>query len=133
MFYQDPQMMMYQRRLQQMQPYHANNFLKCRYAASQDEAKAAPTEMDGTPSLLYCPAERTVYVKYLDLNGMPVLDVYKRAQEQPKENIIAILEQRIAALEKRLEGVSVNVQSDAIHAHDAVKPKSDDADATAVR
>ena len=132
MFYQDPQMMMYQRRLQQMQ-YPTNSFLKCRYVASQDEAKAAPTEMDGTPNLLYCPAECTVYVKYLDLNGMPVLDIFKRTQEQPKENIIAVLEQRIAALEKRLEGVKINAQSDANYTHDADQPKSDDASAATVR
>ena len=140
----DPMQMMYQQRLQsmqqQIQPQMYGNMpmpsgLKGRLVTGRDEAKAAQIDLDGTPHYFDCPSEATIYKKSIGLDGMPIFEEYKRVipQAQPKESdIIAALQSRIEILERKLEGVYMNVQSNAIHANDAVG-QSDANVSTAVR
>ena len=140
-----PMQMLYQQRLQsmqqQIQPQMYGNMpmpsgLKGRIVTGRDEAKAAQIDLDGTPHYFDCPSEATIYKKSIGLDGMPIFEEYKRVipQAQPKESdIIAALQSRIEILERKLEGVYMNVQSNAIHANDADQPKSDDASAATVR
>lgn len=140
----DPMQMMYQQRLrsmqQQIQPQAYGSMpmpsgLKGRLVTGRDEAKAAQIDLDGTPHYFDCPSEATIYKKSIGLDGMPIFEEYKRviSQAQPKEgDIIAALQSRIEILERKLEGVQTNVQSNAIHANDAVG-QSDANVSTAVR
>ena len=148
--YPDPQMMMYQNRLRQMQAQYPQppiqppqmygnvqpSGLKGRIVMGIDEARAAQVDLDGTAHYFDCPSEATIYKKSIDLNGMPVFETYRRVspQAQPKQSdVIATLQTRVEQLEKRLEGMYVNVQSNAVNSNDAGKPESDGNDATAVR
>lgn len=148
--YPDPQMMMYQNRLQRMQAQYPqppiqppqmygnvqHGGLKGRVVMGIDEARAAQVDLDGTAHYFDCPSEATIYKKSIDLNGMPIFETYRRVspQNQPKQSdVIAALQTRVEQLEKRLEGVYANVQSYAVNANDAGKPESDGIDATAVR
>lgn len=138
----DPMQMMYQQRLQQMQaPYQQQQYglppqgLKGRIVTGMEEARAAQIDLDGTPHYFDCPSESTIYKKSIGLDGMPIFEEYKRVipQAQPKESdIIAALQSRIEILERKLEGVYMNVQSNAIHANDAVGQSDADV-STAVR
>lgn len=140
----DPMQMMYQQRLQSMQQQiqpqaygtmPMPSVLKGRLVTGRDEAKAAQIDLDGTPHYFDCPSESTIYKKSIGLDGMPVFEEYKRVipQAQPKESdIIAALQSRIEVLERKLEGVYMNVQSNATHANDAVG-QSDANVSTAVR
>lgn len=146
--YPDPTMAMYQNRLRSMQaqyqpiqpPQMYGNMpmqsgLKGRVVMGIDEAKAAQIDLDGTPHYFDCPSEATIYKKSIGLDGMPIFESYKRvSQNQPKQSdVIAMLQERVAILEKRLEGVCVNVQSSANDANVTGKPESNGVDATAVR
>ena len=140
----DPMQMMYQQRLQSMQQQiqpqaygtmPMPSVLKGRLVTGRDEAKAAQIDLDGTPHYFDCPSESTIYKKSIGLDGMPVFEEYKRVipQAQPKESdIISALQARIEVLERKLEGVYMNVQSNATHANDAVG-QSDANVSTAVR
>lgn len=144
----DPTMAMYQNRLRSMQaqyqpiqpPQMYGNMpmqsgLKGRVVTGRDEAKAAQIDLDGTPHYFDSPSETTIYKKSIGLDGMPIFEEYKRVipQAQPKESdIIAALQSRIEMLERKLEGVYMNVQSNAIHANDAVGQSDADV-STAVR
>lgn len=140
----DPMQMMYQQRLrsmqQQIQPQAYGSMpmpsgLKGRLVTGRDEAKAAQIDLDGTPHYFDCPSEATIYKKSIGLDGMPIFEEYKRVipQAQPKNgDIIAALQSRIEVLERKLEGVQNNVQSNADHANDAVG-QSDANVSTAVR
>ena len=141
----DPMQMMYQQRLQSMQQQYQQPYgsmamppqggLKGRIVTGMEEARAAQIDLDGTPHYFDCPSEATIYKKSIGLDGMPIFEEYKRVipQAQPKESdIIAALQSRIEILERKLEGVYMNVQSNAIHANDAVGQSDADV-STAVR
>ena len=146
--YQDPTMAMYQNRLQRMQaqyqppiqpPQMYGNMpmqsgLKGRVVTGRDEAKAAQIDLDGTPHYFDCPSEATIYKKSIGLDGMPIFRTFKEVQEQAsKTDTLTALQERVAILEKRLEGVYMNVQSNRYDANATGKPESNGSASTEIR
>ena len=144
----DPMQMMYQQRLQSMQyqqPYGSMQMpqqsgLKGRVVTGMEEARAAQIDLDGSVFVFPSLSENKIYTKTIGLNGMPIFEVYTKQTEQEQRTpvyaesgVVMALQQRVEVLEKMLRGVGANVQSNATHANDAVKPESNGVDATAIR
>lgn len=51
--------------------------LNGRIVTGVEEARASQISLDGTPSYFPSPAENKIYVKSLDMNGLPVFLVYE--------------------------------------------------------
>ncbi|MBQ8809513.1 MAG: hypothetical protein IJZ69_04190 [Bacteroidales bacterium] len=138
---------MYQQRLQQMQqqypqPYssmpQAQSGLKGRIVTGMEEARAAQIDLDGSVFVFPSLSENKIYTKTIDLNGNPVFEVYhKSVQQETKQPVYAesgaviALQQRVEKLEKLLQGVSVNVQSNANDVPTNVWKQSDNATSVA--
>ena len=144
----DPMQMMYQQRLQsmqqQIQPQMYGNMpmpsgLKGRLVTGMEEARAAQIDLDGSVFVFPSLSENKIYTKTIGLNGMPIFEVYTKQTEQEQRTpvyaesgVVMALQQRVEVLEKMLRGVGANVQSNAIHANDAVGQSDADV-STAVR
>ena len=114
-------------RVNQYQPYqgYGNQMLiKGRMVAGLDEAKAAQFDLNGTPSFFPSLSENAIYVKSIDLNGLPVFQVYRLENRQEQRMVYAnndtvmALQKRVEQLENALRGVTGNVQQS--HANDAI-------------
>ena len=130
-------------RMNQYQPYqgYGNQMLiKGRMVAGLDEAKAAQFDLDGTLSFFPSLSENAIYVKSIDLNGLPIFQVYKLVDNRQEQRVVyanndtvMALQKRVEQLENALKGVSGNVQqSNANVANDgstATKQQSSNANA----
>lgn len=81
----------YQSQMPQMSTYQPQQFvpqppmplmMKGRTVASLDEVKAAQIDLDGSLTYFPCPADSCIYAKYIDMNGMPVIQNYKLSLEK---------------------------------------------------
>lgn len=86
--------------------------VKGRPVASVDEVKAAQIELDGSMTYFPCPAERAIYTKAIDLNGMPIIQTYKLANNAGPNYAtfeqFEQLQERLAAVETTLKGAKRN-------------------------
>lgn len=85
--------------------------LKGRIVTSIDEARASQIDLDGSPSFFPSPSENKIYVKYLNLDGVPEFVVYtldKRVNTNSRADELNRLESRIARLES-LYNKEVNI------------------------
>lgn len=78
-----------------------------RAVTSAEEAKAAQIELDGSLWYFPCPSENKIYVKYINMNGMPVFSQYILTETNTRS-----IEERLTNLENALKGMKVNEQSD---------------------
>lgn len=62
------------------QPQKPNTTKIINPVASLEEVKAYTPQFDGSKSYFEEVSTGTIYVKYLGLNGMPILDVYKKTE-----------------------------------------------------
>ena len=105
--------------------------LKGRLVTNVEEAKAAQIDLDGSSTFFPCVAEKKIYEKAIDLNGLPVFRVYT-LQEDAKgiptyasNEVVTSLQQRVEQLEQTLQnvlsnkGVVIN-ESVSANANDAV-------------
>lgn len=104
-------------------PQPSPSFLNGRAVTSLEEARAVVPPFDGSSVYMPSANENKIYIKYLDLNGLPVFQTYvlEQAQEQPvyaERAVVAELAARVAKLEERLKGAEQNVQSNAVNAND---------------
>ena len=87
-----------------------------------EEARASQIALDGTPSYFPSPAENKIYVKSLDMNGLPIFLTYELkmqnySNQNPKseENIqISNLVCRIDAIENKLKEMT-NYEPNAVN------------------
>lgn len=114
----------YQSQMPQMPTYQAQQFapqppmplmMKGRTVASLDEVKAAQIDLDGSLTYFPCPADSCIYAKYIDMNGMPVIQNYKLSLEKepvPKRyadaELVEALQQKVNSLERYVKGETVN-------------------------
>ena len=89
--------------------------MKGRTVASLDEVKAAQIDLDGSLTYFPCPADSCIYAKYIDMNGMPVIQNYKLSLEKepvPKRyadaELVEALQQKVNSLERYVKGETVN-------------------------
>lgn len=90
--------------------------LSGRVVTGIEEARASQISLDGTPSYFPSPAEGKIYVKSLDMNGLPVFLTYELnmsnyGNQIPKneENMqISSLVCRIDAIESKLKEIEKN-------------------------
>ncbi|WP_455652083.1 hypothetical protein [Phascolarctobacterium sp.] len=97
--------------------------IKGRTVASLDEVKAAQIDLDGSFTYFICPADACIYAKAIDLNGTPVIQVYKLSVEKeaiPKRyadaETVEALQQKVASLERYLKGENSNA-NESVDAH----------------
>lgn len=84
--------------------------LKGRQVSSIDEVRAAQIDFDGAVNYFPCPAQQTVYGKYIDMNtGNAVILEYKLQPEQPAQAVqyadsqtVQELADRVSVLENLL-------------------------------
>lgn len=85
---------------QYKQPMSTN--LNGRMVTGIEEARASQIALDGTPSYFPSPAENKIYVKSLDMNGLPVFFTYElkspMADKSDLESRVEILENKIKEL-----------------------------------
>ena len=88
---------------QQYQQYKPQmpTVLNGRMVTGIEEARASQIALDGTPSYFPSPAENKIYVKSLDMNGLPVFMVYELQTPMMAEK--SNLECRVEALENKLK------------------------------
>lgn len=75
--------------------------LNGRMVTGIEEARASQIPLDGTPSYFPSPAENKIYVKLLDMNGLPIFMVYEL--KMPNQMEKSDLECRVEALENKLK------------------------------
>ena len=96
--------------------YGVGGVIKGRLVTGMDEARAAQFDLDGTASYFPAPAENRIYVKNIDLNGLPVFQVYQLMEQKPEPKayadtgVVEALQKRVEQLEELLKGVNANVQ-----------------------
>lgn len=97
---------------QQYQQYKPQmpTVLNGRMVTGIEEARASQIALDGTPSYFPSPAENKIYVKSLDMNGLPVFMVYELQTPMMAEK--SNLECRVEALENKIKEL-LNNESDA--------------------
>lgn len=96
--------------------------LSGRVVTGMEEARASQISLDGTPSYFPSPAENKIYVKSLDMNGLPIFLTYELkmqnyGNQNPKseENIqLSNLVCRIDAIENKLKEMA-NYEPNAIN------------------
>ncbi len=94
---------------QQYQQYSKpQTVLNGRIVTGIEEARASQIALDGTPSYFPSPAENKIYVKSLDMNGLPIFLVYKLDTpincERTEQNVsISQFVSRIEALEQKVK------------------------------
>lgn len=98
---------------QQYQQYKPQmpTVLNGRMVTGIEEARASQIALDGTPSYFPSPAENKIYVKSLDMNGLPVFATYKlevpisceRTQETEQNVSISQFISRIETLEQKVK------------------------------
>ena len=71
--------------------------------ASLEEVKAYTPQFDGSKSYFEEVATGTIYVKYLGLNGMPILDVYKKVEAPLKKENDFISREEFEEIKSKLE------------------------------
>lgn len=114
----------YQAQMPQMPAYQQQQFvpqppmplmMKGRTVASLDEVKAVQIDLDGSLTYFPCPADSCIYAKYIDMNGMPVIQNYKLSQEKepaPKRyadaETVEELQQKVNSLERYMKGETIN-------------------------
>lgn len=94
-------------------------YLNGRLVTGADEARAAQIELDGSMWYFPSPSENKIYVKSINMNGMPVFCEYLLTN-QPNT-----IEQRIANLENIVKGL-INNGTNSANA-DAIKQPDGDA------
>lgn len=88
--------------------------LNGRLVTGIEEARASQIALDGTPSYFPSPAENKIYVKSLDMNGLPVFLVYELKEscermERTEQNVsISQFVSRIEALERKVKELEHN-------------------------
>lgn len=90
--------------------------LNGRLVTGIEEARASQIALDGTPSYFPSPAENKIYVKSLDMNGLPIFLVYKldtpincEQISETKQNVsISQFISRIEALERKVKELEHN-------------------------
>lgn len=112
-----------QNRLNPMdQQYRQQMPLSGRVVTGMEEARASQIALDGTPSYFPSPAENKIYVKSLDMSGLPIFLTYELkmqnyGNQNPKseENIqISNLVCRIDAIENKLKEMT-NYEPNAVN------------------
>lgn len=102
--------------------YFNNNatLLKGRPVTNIEEAKAAQIDLDGTSTFFPCIAEKKIYEKSIDLNGLPIFRVYE-LQESPKEaptyatsEVVDVLRTRIDQLEQVISSMKGGMRNESI-------------------
>ena len=90
------------------QKYRQQMPLSGRIVTGIEEARASQIALDGTPSYFPSPAENKIYVKSLDMSGLPVFLTYKLempSQIMPVQDNAMDIETRLANLENRLKEI----------------------------
>ena len=80
--------------------------LSGRIVTGIEEARASQIALDGTPSYFPSPAENKIYVKSLDMNGVPMFLTYKLetpSQVMPMQDMN--IETRLSNIENRLKEI----------------------------
>lgn len=103
---------------QYMRPQQMQNpmaALSGRIVTGMEEARASQIPLDGTISYFPSPAENKIYVKSIDMQGLPVFLTYELQRNvvpiQPQyvdNSMFMSLQSRVDALEKALKGDVVN-------------------------
>lgn len=65
---------------------------------SIEEVRTARVDPCGSLTFFLSPAEHRIYVKYIDLSGLPVIEVYDKAKGQEES-----LNERLKALEEKVD------------------------------
>lgn len=89
-------------------------YLKGRLVTSVDEVRAAQVDLDGTATYFASPGEAKIYVKGIDMQGLPYIQVYELQKNPTGANEI---EARIMTLENRLKELESYVQHAADNAN----------------
>lgn len=63
-----------------------------------DEVRRARVDPCGSLTFFLSPEEHRIYVKYIDLSGLPVIEVYDKAKGQEES-----LNERLKALEEKVD------------------------------
>lgn len=91
--------------------------LSGRIVTGMEEARASQIPLDGTISYFPSPAENKIYVKSIDMQGLPVFLTYELqrnvVQMQPQyvdNSAFVSLQNRVDALERALKGDAGNEQ-----------------------
>lgn len=70
-------MNMNQQQAQQSSMMNSQNFVKCRAVTSEDEARAAMIDLDGSIHVFTDIGNKKIYTKQINLDGTATLNVYK--------------------------------------------------------
>ena len=102
---------------QYMRPQNPMSALSGRIVTGIEEARASQIPLDGTISYFPSPAENKIYVKSIDMQGLPVFLTYELQRNvvpvQPQyvdSSAFTSLQSRVEALEKALKGDVTNEQ-----------------------
>jgi hypothetical protein len=94
--------------------------LKGRPVTNIEEAKAAQIDLDGTSTFFPCIAEKKIYEKSIDLNGLPIFRVYE-LQETPKDTpayatseVVNNLKTRIDQLEQVIAKMKGGMKNESV-------------------
>ena len=99
--------------------------MKGRAVTSFDEVKAAQIDFDGSVSYFPSPSEQCIYAKFIGLDGLPVMQVYKLSSDQPAApkryadaETVEALQQKVVSLERYLKGENNHANEPIDHATD---------------
>ena len=75
-----------------------------------EEAKATPADFSGIPTFFHDKAAGKIYIKYIDLNGLTVFEIYERSKQeatsiQQQEDNSINLAKEIEELKKELQAL----------------------------
>ena len=113
-----------QRYPQQQIQMPVNNIVKGRVVTGIEEARAAQVDLDGTPSYFPSLGEGKIYLKYIGMDGLPVLQTF--IVEQPKPQMPGISLESLAQRVQNIENAIQNMNGGAVN----VQPNGNDANAT---
>lgn len=95
------------------------SMLKGRQVSSIDEVRAAQIDFDGSATYFPCPAQNTIYAKYINVNtGSAVVLEYRLQPAQPVQQQYAdiqsvnMLAERITNIEHMLGNVTGGIKND---------------------
>ena len=76
---------------------------------SIEEVRMARVDPCGSLTFFLSPEEHRIYVKYIDLNGLPVIEVYDKAKGQEES-----LNERLKTLEEKVDRLISKSKGDTV-------------------